>query len=272
MKQRNAIDVAGTALPAQQNRAPSPQHMAALIGALGTDQFEDEFLRMLALLSGVEHYSIYRVRGGTPEFLGGASVRGQHPARLTAANQRYSRNFAELLRAEVMVPPGGAPILLHDPIESAEDPGLTGALRHYNIVDRIVLCGRSVDDFYAVTMMRSAETGTFAAHDITQIEATADLLLAACAKHASIHWDRPRGVKIFASVEVIEATLREANWGLSVRELQVSARILFGISALGISIDLGLGEDTIATYRKRLYARLSIGSRHELMQKYLSLF
>jgi DNA-binding CsgD family transcriptional regulator len=66
--------------------------------------------------------------------------------------------------------------------------------------------------------------------------------------------------------------LREADWGLSVRELQVSARILFGISALGISIDLGLGEDTIATYRKRLYARLSIGSRHELMQKYLSLF
>ena len=114
--------------------------------------------------------------------------------------------------------------------------------------------------------------GKFDAEQIAQIRANADLLIAVCAKHASLHWDRPRGVKIFESVETIEFTIKAAGWGLSVRELQVSARILFGISALGISIDLGLGEDTIATYRKRLYARLSIGSRHELMQKYLALF
>ena len=265
MNQSNTRDVA-------RATAPSQQHVVTLIGALGTDQFEDEMLQVLGSIAGTQHYSIYRVRAGTPEFLGGASMRGQHPARLTAANQRYSRNFAELMRAETMVPHGGAPILLHDPVESLEDPGLTGALRHYNIVDRVVLCGRAGDEFFAITMMRSMEAGIFPPKEIAQIETSGDLLLAVCAKHASIHWDRPRGVKIFASVDVIEATLREANWGLSVRELQVSARILFGISALGISIDLGLGEDTIATYRKRLYARLAIGSRHELMQKYLSLF
>ena len=135
-----------------------------------------------------------------------------------------------------------------------------------------MLCGWADNDLFAITLMRSADAGIFGADETATLQSCAELLIAACAKHASIHWDRPRGVKIFASVEVIEATLRGADWGLSVRELQVSARILFGISALGISIDLGLGEDTIATYRKRLYARLSIGSRHELMQKYLSLF
>jgi DNA-binding CsgD family transcriptional regulator len=261
MKLRNASDV-----------TPTPQQLVRLIGALGTDQFEGETLGVLSAIAGVEHYSIYRVRSGTPEFLGGASVRGQHPARLTAANQRYQRNYAELLRALELTQPGTSAILLHEPIESLEDPGLTGALQHYNIVDRVVLCGRTGDDLYAITLMRSAEVGAFTPEQIAHLQASADLLIAACAKHASIHWDRPRGVKIFASVEVIEAKLREAAWGLSVRELQVSARILFGISALGISIDLGLGEDTIATYRKRLYARLAIGSRHELMQKYLSLF
>jgi DNA-binding CsgD family transcriptional regulator len=265
MPQRNASDLNETMLP-------SPQQMVALIGALGTDQFEVETLNVLAVLAGVEHYSIYRVRSGTPEFLGGASVRGQHPARLTGANQRYSRSYAELLRALDIVQPGEPAVLLHDPIDSLEDPGLTGALRHYNIVDRVMLSGRTGDDLYAITLMRSADVGVFAPEQIAHLKAAADLMIAACAKHASIHWDRPRGVKIFASVAVIEAKLREAAWGLSERELQVSARILFGISALGISIDLGLGEDTIATYRKRLYARLSIGSRHELMQKYLSLF
>jgi DNA-binding CsgD family transcriptional regulator len=265
MTQRNAKDIA-------ESTMLSPQHMVALIGALGTDQFEDETLLVLGAVAGVEHYSIYRVRGGTPEFLGGASVRGQHPVRLTGSNQRYSRTYAELLRADDVTQAGNPAILLHDNIDSPEDPGLTDALRHYKIVDRIMLCGRAEDDLFAITLMRSDEAGAFSPGEIAQLEHSADLLIAACAKHASIHWDRPRGVKIFASVEVIEATLREAKWGLSVRELQVSARILFGISALGISIDLGLGEDTIATYRKRLYARLSIGSRHELMQKYLSLF
>lgn len=254
------------------NDAPTLPQMVKLIGALGTDQFESETLRVLGELAGVEHYSIYRVRGGVPEFLGGASVRGQHPARLTGANQRYSRNYAELLRALEITRPGEPVLLLHDPIESLEDPGLTGALKHYNIVDRVMLCGQTDGDLYAVTLMRSAEVGAFEPAQIDQLQAAGDLLIAACAKHASIHWDRPRGVKIFASVDVIEAKLREAAWGLSERELQVSARILFGISALGISIDLGLGEDTIATYRKRLYARLAIGSRHELMQKYLSLY
>lgn len=252
--------------------APSPQQMVALIGALGTDQFEDATLRMLGEVAGVEHYSIYRVRNRAPEFLGGASVRGQHPARLVGADQRYRRNYAELLRALDETGVDDPAALSHEPIDGLEDPGLAGALRHYHIVDRVMLSGRTAEDLYAVTLMRSAEAGVFPPDDIDRIRGAADLLIAACAKHASIHWDRPSGVKIFASVEVIEAKLREANWGLSVRELQVSARILFGISALGISIDLGLGEDTIATYRKRLYARLSIGSRHELMQKYLSLF
>jgi DNA-binding CsgD family transcriptional regulator len=245
-------------------KALSSQHSVALISALGTDQFETAALHVLGAIAGVEHYSIYRVRSGLPEFLGGASVRGQHPARLTAPNQRYSRNYAEQ--------PGSPAMLWQHPVDDTEDPGLAGALRHYNIVDRILLCGWADNDLFAITLMRSADAGKFAADEIEALRACGEPMIAACAKHASIHWDRPRGVKIFASVDVIEATLREANWGLSVRELQVSARILFGISALGISIDLGLGEDTIATYRKRLYARLSIGSRHELMQKYLSLF
>jgi DNA-binding CsgD family transcriptional regulator len=249
---------------------PSPQQMVSLIAALGTDAFEDEMLELQRSIAGVEHYSIYRVRGILPEFLGGASVRGKHPARLTGADKRYRRTYAELICA--LDETHDTARLVHDPIDKGDDPGLTAALLHYHIVDRIMLCGRVAGDLYAVTMMRSQEAGVFGEDALFRLEASSDLIIAICAKHASLHWDRPRGVKIFESVEVIETAIKDAAWGLSVRELQVAARILFGISALGISIDLGLGEDTIATYRKRLYARLSIGSRHELMQKYLSLF
>lgn len=253
-------------------KSPSKRQIASLIGALHTDQFEAVTLDLLQDFAGAEHYSIYRVRGDKAEFLGGASKRGEHPARFTGANQRYQRSYVELLRAQQVCQAGEPAIALHDPVDNIEDPGLKAALLHYRIVDRIMLCGCVNDDLFAITLLRSEEIGAFDADQIAEIKANADLLIAICAKHAALHWDRPRGVKIFESVDTIEATIKAAGWGLSVRELQVSARILFGISALGISIDLGLGEDTIATYRKRLYARLSIGSRHELMQKYLALF
>lgn len=253
-------------------KSPSKRQIASLIGALHTDQFEAVTLDLLQDFTGTEHYSIYRVRGDKAEFLGGASKRGEHPARLTGVSQRFHRSYAELLRAQQLCKAGEPAIVLHTPIDSTEDDGLKAALLHYHIVDRMMLCGCIENDLLAITLLRSEQSGKFDPEQIAQIEANADLLIAMCAKHAALHWDRPRGVKIFESVDTIEATIKAAGWGLSVRELQVSARILFGISALGISIDLGLGEDTIATYRKRLYARLSIGSRHELMQKYLALF
>lgn len=249
---------------------PSDHHIVSLISALDTDQFEDEALCFLEHLAGVEHYSIYRVRAGVPEFLGGASTRGRHAVRFSNPKHHHPRSYAELINAQETE--FERAVLIHSSIDSDEDPALTTALRHFHIIDRAMIYGRSADDLYAVTVMRSEELGSFTLAQIKALETHADVLIAICAKHASLHWDRPRGVKIFESVEVIEATIKAAAWGLSVRELQVSARILYGISALGISIDLGLGEDTIATYRKRLYARLSIGSRHELMQKYLSLF
>jgi DNA-binding CsgD family transcriptional regulator len=53
------------------------------------------------------------------------------------------------------------------------------------------------------------------------------------------------------------------------RELEVCARIIFGISTVGIAIDLGVCESTVKTYRKRAYQRLSIGSERELITWYL---
>jgi DNA-binding CsgD family transcriptional regulator len=250
--------------------APPPARFASIVGALGTDDFERETLCYLNDTCGVEHYSVYRVRGTTPEFLGGASVKGRHAVRFPNPRRKYRRSYADLRIARQATQECSGALLMHHEIERVDDPELFSALRHFDIVDRVMLCGRAVDDLYALTLLRTRESGAFAPADLERLAGVAELLIAVIAKHASIHWDRPKSLRNFESVAVIEAKLKEADWGLSVREMQVSARILYGISALGISLDLGLGEETIATYRKRLYARLGIGSRHELFQKYLS--
>lgn len=246
--------------------------LAGVVRALGTDAFEGETLRFLNARSGVEHYSVYRMRAGQAQFLGGASVRGRHAMRHRTTAKRWpDRSFCELHAADEAARASSNALMLHEEIEQIADPTLHSALEHFDIVDRVVVCGRQADDLYALAMLRSSEVGQFEAQDLDGLAECADMLVAACAKHAALHWDRGKAMAHFASVEVIERNLRKSGWGLSERELQVSARILYGISAYGISIDLGLGEETIATYRKRLYARLKIGGRHELLHRYLSL-
>ncbi len=246
--------------------------LAGVVNALGTKDFESETLHFLNQKSGAEHYCIYRVREGMPQFLGGASVRGAHAMQHGAVDKRWPRrSFIELHQADEATRSAENTLMFHNNIEEIEDPTLQSALEHFHIADRVMVCGHAIDDFYAMSVMRSRESGQFAEDELHDLAASADLLIAACAKQASLYWDRSKAIANFESVDVIETNLRASDWGLSERELQVSARILFGISAYGISIDLGLGEETIATYRKRLYARLKIGGRHELLQRYLTL-
>ena len=54
------------------------------------------------------------------------------------------------------------------------------------------------------------------------------------------------------------------------REVEVTARILYGPSSIGIALDLGVSEETVKTYRKRAYHRLGIGSERELLTWYLA--
>jgi len=252
--------------------ASSPVSLGSLIDALGTDHFEVETLRYLNETSGTEHYTVYRMRGRTPELLGGASIRGLHASRGRRSQaQGRERSWTDLFAARTAATLAAHPVVMREAVQAIEDPALQVAFDHFRIVDRLMLCGRRLDDVYAISLLRSDDTGQFDDPQLDRLNAAAEVLIAACAKHAVIHWDRVRAARGFDSVETIEERLRTSDWKLTVRETQVSARILFGISAIGIALDLGLGQETIATYRKRLYTRLVIGSRHELFQKYLTL-
>jgi DNA-binding CsgD family transcriptional regulator len=73
------------------------------------------------------------------------------------------------------------------------------------------------------------------------------------------------------SLDVIEKCIA-VQAAMPRRESEVCARILYGLSTTGIALDLGVGEETIKTYRKRAYHRLGIGSERELLNWYLHLW
>lgn len=53
---------------------------------------------------------------------------------------------------------------------------------------------------------------------------------------------------------------------LTVRELDVCARSLLGMTAEGTALELGIKQSSVVTYRKRAYARLGISSQSELFR------
>lgn len=250
----------------------APPPISAVVLALGTKDFENEALGFLNTAYGVEHYSVFRMKHGRSEFIGGASIHGEHAVRhLYGRHSTWSQSASDLHSARCVLKSGAGATIARSEPDTIADAGLRRALKHFHIVDRVMLCGRTGNDVYGLSLLRSDRAGRFEDTALAGLDRAADVLIAVFAKQTEIYWDRSSSLSGLESVERIEENLRSADWGVSERELQVSARILYGISALGIAHDLELREDTIATYRKRLYQRLQISSRHELLKKYLTL-
>ncbi|TAN74545.1 MAG: LuxR family transcriptional regulator, partial [Magnetospirillum sp.] len=51
---------------------------------------------------------------------------------------------------------------------------------------------------------------------------------------------------------------------LAPRELEVCSGIVTGYTTEAIALNLGIAQNSVATYRKRAYAKLGICSQHEL--------
>jgi DNA-binding CsgD family transcriptional regulator len=94
------------------------------------------------------------------------------------------------------------------------------------------------------------------------------LLVAAHAKHVELLDARESAVRAFASIPQIEECLTGSS-ALTSREIEVCSRIIYGLSTLGIAVDLCLGEETVRTYRKRAYQRLALGTERQLLTWYL---
>jgi DNA-binding NarL/FixJ family response regulator len=124
----------------------------------------------------------------------------------------------------------------------------------------------------ALSVLHSVDRADFAEDAIANLEALASPLLSILGKHASALWQRRQLLESLSSLEAIERCVATAPSALPRREAQVCSLILYGRSSLGIALELGVSEETVMTYRKRVYHRLNIGTQRELLMWYVSLW
>ncbi|MCA0420857.1 MAG: helix-turn-helix transcriptional regulator [Proteobacteria bacterium] len=91
---------------------------------------------------------------------------------------------------------------------------------------------------------------SFSESEIDNLVESAPLLMAALWRHYEV--TKPAGGR--------------GAPGLSKRERDVCALVAAGLTSEGIALELGVGINTVLTYRKRAYARLGISSQNELMR------
>ncbi|MBL8502526.1 MAG: helix-turn-helix transcriptional regulator [Rhodocyclaceae bacterium] len=236
-----------------------------LISDLGTESFRAGLYGYLEHLAGADHVSLLRFDAdGRARLVCAASrPRWRFP-------QDAQRAYLEQFHAQdpnrgvfAARPQPGAQVRR---LRREQVPGAD--YRHYcydaaRLVDRLsVLCGDGGGG-YALNLYRGRERGAFAEGEAARLHGQASLLAALCVKHDRLCLERGDDAAA-QGIDGHAARLAHLQRGLSRRELAVAARVLAGMTSEGIALDLGIGLQSVLTYRKRAYAKLGVSGQRQL--------
>jgi len=92
----------------------------------------------------------------------------------------------------------------------------------------------------------------------------ASLILALMQKHRQIVEATAANAERPSEFEQIHAMLMEHPCGLTSREAEICVLVAKGYSSEAIALNLNISQHTVATHRKRAYAKLRVSSKAEL--------
>jgi DNA-binding CsgD family transcriptional regulator len=246
-----------------------------MVNAIGDDGFECQFAEHLHHEFGADHCSVFRIENEQPSELAAISLDGtdrasQQSALYVAGN--YWRRDPSLIAVNRRFGKFSPSLVVLDP-RGLDDADFRDAIyTRGHVGERILICGDIGTSRILLSILRSEERGSFSEHEIAELVKTGAMLLTVLGKHADIVRRRPDISSALTCLDEIESCIAVAPLQLPRREAEVCSRILYGLSSIGIALDLGVSEETVMTYRKRAYQRLMIGSQRELLLWYLNLW
>jgi len=260
------VTVSGNA-PRSKSHEPA---LASLVNAIGEDRFGPALARFLNELCGADHFAAFRLGNGELRAVAACCVEPERTARdrvETYVNQGWWKHdpaMAEAQRCLGAVSSSLIHVDFSDHGYAAMRPRVFPTVR-----DRLLLCGHGRSADFGLSIVRTDPHAPFAGEAIEKVSLSAELLMSLLDKHADIRETRPNVAQALTQLDEIESCI-VATSALPRREAEVTSRILYGLSSVGIALDLSVSEETVKTYRKRAYQRLAIGSERELLTWYLA--
>ena len=236
---------------------------ATVIAALGRAGFANELLASLNRSVLVDHVCLMRVVDhALPPVLESASWRGgSHVAQVQSAYReglyRFDPNLNFLPRSSVEVLLLGRDELTH---REYRETCFAGA----ELLQRLTIVATDEEQLVLLNLYRLDASGPFAESEIAALTELSRFLAALAVKHVGTLGMLLRSRDRADRIAALTARLHARDSRLTVREREVLSRVMLGVSSEGIALDLGIGLNTVLTYRKRAYSRLGVTSQAEL--------
>jgi len=213
-----------------------------------------------------------------PHFLDGASKAGSATA--VRAGRLYQRSlfYRQDPNAAHLVGHSGEEgvMLFRQHASDIRDPGYRDRLyRRFNLLERLSVVRAVEGRWLTFNVYRDAGSGPFGPEDTAVFASLGPLLIACTAKHLALPAapraaagrppvQRPAAGRTRRPLGYLENVLTSIDPRLTLREREVCALALTGNTVAAISRVLRTQPSTVATLRRRAYAKLGISKLNEL--------
>lgn len=256
----------------RENR--SLAHLSELISAIGDSGFDSKLIQSLNETCGAEHVAVYTLDSERMLGLITASIDGNKEN--YELMSRYARE--EWWRYDPIYDEARAKLCSSTLVAVPSDLEHLGDARLRDFVyarrgikGRVFCCARLEEVTVGFALCASTQAFSCEEH-LAEIEASTAPLFAAVAKHIELQVKHSNVSVALTSLDQIERCIAEQMPEMPRREAQVCSRAIYGVTTLGIALELEISHETVMTYRKRAYSRLGIATQRELLIWYLQIW
>lgn len=229
--------------------------------SIGEPVFASKALDYVRRQVAVDHVSLFVLdHEFVPHFLGAASRAAEQTALLAgriyerAMFYRHDPNSQHISQSPV-----GELMIFRQRASDIRDAQYRDRLyRRFGLLERISVIRAVHGRWFVFNLYRNVASGPFTDADLDDLVKLGPLLVTCAAKHASLAAPQLLDDPAAKSRAYLESVLKSMEPRLTKRELEVCALALADKTVAEIAKLLGVGQSTVATLRRRAYAKLGI--------------
>lgn len=245
-----------------------------LVDAVGTPRFASEMLFVLSQLCDVDHIHLFSLdQNGKPTNFASLSLDGS-----AMADHQTSEYVGSGLWRDASWMFDGARYssasasTYHVTASNMRCSALGNLFQSVDVGEKVLVSSPDAHGSLGFSFVRSPKRRLLTSEEWERLYFANDVLFPIYRKNMDLCRQQGHVLTSLSSLGSIEHLLSGSRQKLPLRESQVAARLLFSISPEGIAHDLGISLETVKTYRKRIYRRLSISTHKELLIWYMRIF
>ena len=244
-----------------------------LVESLGRKDFDDCFFRLYDEILGIAHCTVFEyIKFEQARFIMAVSMNTEVDKSTKSLAYDYVNGFfledpylIELKNIEKLEQPEWK---IGDPKKIEDIEYRTKFYDKPRLLHELILSHKDKRHSLIATLYRDNSQGPFNSREKKRASLYVDLSLKLLNKHIELlnfeseNYDKEKRTPY---QRVYELLMKQDV--LSPREAEICAMILVGYTTLGISLNLEISINTVATHRKRAYKKLGIATQNELFCK-----